>query len=485
MHRLIGGLERTTHSFSISAPNNFGKSDFLRQLSAVCATTSEILIPVYVDCNLAAGENATGFYEVVLRNLLPNIEGPTAAALSQPYRQLLSASQGSGEAHAGGFEASRAFLEAMEVSLTSLPTHGKKKLVLFLDQFDRFIQTLPSQAFRYLRALKEKYPQRLSFVTATRLPVLAMGREDEEDLAEFYELFEGTGLIRLRGLSQPEAEGLALAVAPGLSAQRPGRLYRLAGGHPGLTRLAALRLAELYSSESSGEKIGQWLEEDFEYLLRTDPLIRLECRRIWRSLPRAEQRALLQWREGVRERTADPLLGTLEERGLIRAVGSENGEQEELFAELFAWFIQDLVEEARPEQNILADNSTESAGTWEGAATSAEAGEQHYSVAGESGALAYDPYREVVFFERGQRKLALSGNQALLFKYLYLRQSLPYCGKDELISAVWGAQSYYSSENLDRLVSDLRQQLGDSEKQTIRTVHRRGYQMVGVAEWHG
>ncbi len=98
--------------------------------------------------------------------------------------------------------------------------------------------------------------------------------------------------------------------------------------------------------------------------------------------------------------------------------------------------------------------------------------------------LAYDAHHQVVIFHNGERRLPLSGNASVLFDYLFLRQSIPYCSKEELISAVWG-QAAYSSENLDRLVSDLRQLLGDYDKQIIRTIHRRGLQMAGVSAWRG
>jgi hypothetical protein len=61
-------------------------------------------------------------------------------------------------------------------------------LVLLFDEFDEPYEQIDGRAFLNLRALKDKYRERLSFVTATnrRLSSIRRGR----DVDEFVELFE-------------------------------------------------------------------------------------------------------------------------------------------------------------------------------------------------------------------------------------------------------------------------------------------------------
>lgn len=71
---LIGKINVSERCLSVSAPNNFGKSHFLRQLVATSALNrreeegSPLLI--YVDCNLRADDTQQALYELVLKELM-------------------------------------------------------------------------------------------------------------------------------------------------------------------------------------------------------------------------------------------------------------------------------------------------------------------------------------------------------------------------------------------------------------------------------
>jgi|GEM_PF-6939540 len=419
---------REGHSIALSSPANFGKSSLLRKLPHFNADSS--LLPIYIDLNLSAGDNPQAFYEVIFRNLLQPFLPESNPRLENFYQEL-SASETS------PFVSARAFL----VGLTELLTLVPGKVVLILDEFDQFQAKLPGQVFLQLRALYDQHPAKLSFVVATGLPFLAMGREEEEGVAEFYELFDPRYQLRLGGLTKAETETFAqktvnLGIIPD---HFFNNLHALTGGHPVLTQLLALELEPEITLEEWENRIRQSLE------------IRLELTRIWKSLAESEQQSLLQQLEGVRTLSVNSPLGTLEQRGLIV---SESG-QPQIFARVFEWYLLEKLEK------LEAAPTTPNQGFKE---------------------IAYDPYREEVIFDQGKRHLNLGGNAAILFKYLYLRQTKPWCTKDELITAVWGNQAY-SQENLDKLVSDLRQEIGDSEKRVIRTIARRGLLMVGVVEW--
>lgn len=427
-------LVNTSRCFSISAPANFGKSSLLRELAA--GTSPPELI--YIDCNLRAEDSAQAFYELVLRSLLGTLDSSTATKLEPLYQQVITQSD---------FGMSRAFLAALDIVLT----RSKVRLVLLLDEFDELLARLPTASLRLLRALKDRYSEQLAYVVATNWPLLACGREEESDIAEFYELFDEADAFRLGGLGHAETNRLGLQIAPKLTPSQLDYLSTSSGGHPVLVRHLARLLAPTNQVQN---------KESYAYAVQSDRQVRLECQRIWRSLPTDEQLALLQFLEGVYTHAGGPL-GSLVERGLVVAFGDERADSR-LFSLAFEWFVREQLQNVPPLPTL--ENSL---------------------VISASDGLAYDSRHQTVIWEASTKRLPLTGNVAVLFSYLFARQSVPYCSKDELITAIWGQGLAYSSENLDRLVSDLRQLLGDHERQIIRTIHRRGLQMVGVSEWRG
>lgn len=410
--------------YSLSAPSNFGKSSFLRQLAVRSHPT---LLFVYVDLNLRADDTPQAFYELILRELLSLPLLANNERLQASYAQVCAVS-------ANPFGVARAFLSGLQTALQIAP----HRLALVLDELDKSLTLLPGSVFLHLRALRDRYPEKLSYVCGTLVPLPACGREEEEGIAEFYELFESGGIVRLKGLSLPELSGL-LPANSNLPTSTLSQIWALTWGHPTLTTKVVKALGAL----EQGPKLG----EEILSTLKAVPEIQRECRRLWESLPESEQKTLLQWLEGIRSLTVTPYLGSLEERGLVRQA---NG-CPVIFSPLFEWFLREKLEGVELPQPGFKE-------------------------------LAYNPHREEVIFDGGVRRLTLNGNAATLFKYLYLRQSKPWCSKDELISAVWG-NAAYSPENLDKLVSDLRQELGDSEKKIIRTIPRKGLLMVEVREW--
>ena len=455
-------LTHPQRSLSLSSPNNFGKSTLLKEF-AQSSVVSDKLIPVYIDFNLRADDSAQAFYELVLRQMLPVFKANRLPVeqLERLYESLTCPSP-----IALPFNIGRNFVVAMDEALHLLGS-PKKRLVLLLDEFDQPLQYLPGLVLLHLRALKDRYPDRLAYVVATFLPILACGRdEQEEGVAEFYELFEATDLIRLGGLVRNRADSLAKQIDPLLTPAQLAQVYLMAGGHPVLTKLVVRKLGVTQSHRLSPDYAeAENNQKEFEQVLKLDGEIRLECTRIWRSLVESEQQALLHYLEGIETLTQDTPLGTLVERGLV---SSTEGEPSRIFARTFEWFIRDKLHTTTPVSRaeiIPSPALTEFL---------------------QRSPLAYDPHKEVVFFQKQGNTLTLplTGNAAILFKYLFMRQSEPYCTKDELITAIWG-NGGYSAENLDKLVSDLRQEIGDQTKQIIRTIPRRGLQMVGVREWRG
>lgn len=506
---VIRKLATSDECISLSAPNNFGKSSLLRRLLQVYQADPTSFSPVplkivYVDCNLRADDTAQAFYELILRSLtsLENqfltdpVLGPPAGAAS--FYERVSQSQ-------SAFEIAHSFLAALESRLDTLKL-VRGKLILLLDEFDAPLSSLPPAVLRQLRALKDRFPTQLIYLTATKFPILYFDRQGEaveEDQTEFFELFETYSVLRLAGLNQNETNALAEAEVGNLAPEALTYTYKASGGHPALTRLVSRLVKSLPDLDEGWENLA-------DYLIQTDTAIRLECRRLWQSLAGEEQTALLQSLQGIQSANGTlegATLGSLVERGLQIAplsVASDllapdqltTGQPPRIFARVFEWFVSEqlaTLSQARsasyPQTTPKPSSPNPSFSTSNIQDTDTLATNSVVTSGGASRnglELAYDPRHEIIIFDSdgGQRRLPLSGNMAVLFKYLWQRQSIPYCTKDELLTAVWGQNTPYGAENLDRLVSDLRQLVGDHDKQIIRTIHRRGLQMVNVAEWN-
>ena len=375
-----------------------GKSTLLRRLPR--STDQSVARLIYIDCNLLDDTTPAAFF-ALLRASLP-----------------------------GSPDGSQSMVAAIARALETAP-----RLVLLFDEWDRLARAMPDTFFLQLRALYDTFAPRLSYCVATNIPLLACGRDDEEGIAEFYELFADARTLRLRGLSLAEIAALTeyLPTPPDVAA-----LHTLAGGHPVLTRLAL----DIWQRDPS-ISLTEW-----EQRMMLDDAVRREGGRIWVGLPQSEQHELVALLGGVQHDSPDGAMGSLVARGL--ACDAADGRR--IFAQLFARYIGGIT--PAPEHITPA--------CWR---------------------VAYDPRRDVVVLGDPPRHLPLTGNAARLFRYLYERQSETCCTKDELITYIWGTGGY-STENLDKLTSDLRALIGDTDKRSIRTIPRRGVQMVGVEMWH-
>jgi hypothetical protein len=126
---LVGHLITQGHCLSVSAPNNFGKSHFLRLLATVATSASHNnLVPVYLDCNLRADDSQQALYVLLLKELLAVFKH---RELDNLYRELVASPTSS------SFQINHAFLTAFEIIKELLGSCGKKRLVLVLDEFDQ------------------------------------------------------------------------------------------------------------------------------------------------------------------------------------------------------------------------------------------------------------------------------------------------------------------------------------------------------------
>ena len=312
---------------SIFGLSNSGKSTLMRSLASDEAVKlytksgNRKAMMVYIDCNRAVALSAQAFYEVVLRSLLEHLDDHIKPEHMEPLRGYYQAVT---EA-ASGFSASLAF----NLALTEVCEQFGTDVCLLLDEFDELYTALDDRALLNLRALRDRFRDRLRYATATvrRLPELR-GREVE---GEFAELFAHS-VFPMPLLSESDVQDLFERLALQELDQKNKRLSgQLAGGHPGLL-VAVARVV----SRSAGLKRSQ-----VESAVGQDPGPRAECMKIWNQLRADEQEALKTLVTESGDGLPARRMQVLEELGLV-----QDGAP---FSPLFAAFV------ARIYQGTLAD----------------------------------------------------------------------------------------------------------------------------------
>lgn len=302
---------------AITGLSNTGKSTLMRSLSSApiaelyTKETSQPIHMIYVDCNRAVAISAQAFYEVVLRSILERLERELSKELAESLRNHHQGIIGADTA----FKASLAF----NLGLTELGEGLGRDLVLLIDEFDEFYRELDERTLVNMRALRDRYGDRLSYVMATvrALPRLR-GRMIE---GEFAELFSRS-THRMSQLSQDEAIQLLTELdAADLTQQQQERCYQLAGGHPGLLIACALALATV---EAEG---GQ---PELKRIVQA-PQPAAECLKMWTQLTEEEQTTFGNLVLQPEASLPTPHLERLEALGLLQAG--------EVFSPIFEHFV--------------------------------------------------------------------------------------------------------------------------------------------------
>lgn len=334
--QLLGDLEQS-RCVSVTGLSNTGKSSFMRSLAGPEAPRvskgrrGQPGQRIYVDCNQAVALSPQAFYEVVLRSLLERLEtgGPPDLVDSlRRYHQDVSEA-------ASAFPASLSF----NLALTELCEALGHPVCLLIDEFDEIYASLDERSLLNLRAIKDRFDDRLVYVTATVRPLPALRGVQAED--EFAELFSAstylmppltTGEINLflDGLKQPR-----------LTPERRRMCHQLSGGHPGLLRAVSRVLAALPE---------EWKGRHARAVsMEPGPLA--ECLKIWTQLTADEQADLLALTLGGDAAAAPQQLHRLESLGLVR--------EGAVFSTVFADFVarRGRVAQAEPEGIYLDSDS--------------------------------------------------------------------------------------------------------------------------------
>jgi hypothetical protein len=388
---------------------------------------------VYVDFNLMLGATEQGFYELILRSIVEELErlDPGAFLLekvSAAYKTLV--------APPSPFQVPLSFSEGLTAVCAGLPG----SLVLLFDEFDGPFEQIDGRALLNLRALQDKYHPAVSFVTATdqRLSKIRRGR----DVDEFVEMFEPFTRF-LEPLDEASANQVIdeVAAQEGYTFDHEDRAFvrHHADGHLGLLLAVCRALGEV-TGEPVRDKAQNWLiHRQVREKLDGEINIQAECRKLWADLTVAEQDALLVI-AGAEGESQAPALDSLREKGVVR-----EGE-EMLFSPIFEAFVRrQRVGRQERDQGVRIDV--------------------------ESGSVWVDG-REIPQLTDLEYRL-------LLLLYGRLNQ---ICDKYQIVEAVWGEDyiDEVDDARIDKLLSRLRAKIeaNPSNPRYLTTIRGRGYKLV-------
>lgn len=415
--------------------SNIGKSNLLRRvhrpglLAQLVSGFKEAEYGfVYIDFNLQLQLTGQGFYELVLRSIITQLKALAAepdiiAEVEAAYRQVVAPTD--------EFQNALSFNQA----IITLCERWSRRLVLLFDEFDEVFRELESRVFLNLRALRDKYPQRLTYVVGVGAPLLKLRSTPE--IGEFAELFTHHTHV----LHALEKEDMAQVVQQ-FSAENGihfseddiAFIHEQSGGHPGLLESVCQVLAEhTVDGVSRDSRL-------VVARLAENPNVRTECNNLWRGLSPEKQTALLDF---AVEKSIPPIVQKeLLRNGILRANGDG---QVVVFARLF----EDYIKRQR-----LVKTPTE-----RGVRVDVDAGQ---------------------VFVDGRQTEVLTKLEYRLLLLLYGNLG-KICDKYSIVEAVWGEDYIEEVDDarIEKLISRLRQKLepDPSEPRYLITVRGRGYRL--------
>jgi hypothetical protein len=374
-----------------------------------------------------------GFYELILRCLTEELSRltPDAEYLGQlqgAYKTLV--------APPSAFQISLSFSEGITAVCRGLPN----SLFFLFDEFDEPFEQIDGRVFLNLRALKDKYRRKLSFVTATnhRLSNIRRGR----DVDEFIELF-GPFTRFLGPLYKEDVDEIVTWITTQeiftFDEEDRSFIHHHADGHLGVL-LAVCRALGDVTGEPVRDSSQDWLiHRQVREQLESDPNVQGECRKVWDDLTEAQQDVLMAV-VGADEKAEQRALDALREKGLIRR------EKDLLFSPVFEGFVRrQRLTRRRRHEGVRVDV--------------------------ESGSVWVD----------GKQTPTLTDLEYRLLLLVYGRLG-QICDKYQIVEAVWGEEyiDQVDDARIDKLLSRLRAKIEPEPRNPryLITVRGRGYKMV-------
>jgi hypothetical protein len=429
----ISAASAEGHCVSVVGMSNVGKSYVLRALCTGAGPRNGTPATfVYIDCNRMVEFTDQGFYELVLRCLRVTLAPATNSSdlggqLDRCYENVVNPSN--------PFLAPLRFNEAIAAACEG----SKNRLVLVLDEFDEVIRDLDERVLLNLRALRDTYPERLSYICASGRRPEALSRAHGS--SEFAELFAASTQF----LGPLSAEAAAALVGQwvredhlALSPDDMPLVLEESGGHPGL--LAAVCGALSTAHQEAAAIPRRLTEARTRERLDSDSACHGECAKLWQELDQEGRQALLLERPGP---AIDPAIWqSLAERRLLR----DEGRGIVPFGRLFGRYVQRQRIVRQPDQR--------------GVRVDVESGE------------VWVDGRQIPTLTDLEYRL-------LLLLYGHLDK---ITDKYSVVQAVWG-QDYIDEVDdarIEKLVSRLRQKIEQdpAEPRHLFTVRGRGYRLV-------
>lgn len=422
-HQLIQDLA-AGNCVAVTGLSNSGKTTLLRFL---CTPAGEDLYGriakrparlIYIDCNRAVDLSAQAFYEVVLRSILEYVSGDSELDFIEKmegYYQSVTEVDTS-------FNASLAF----NLALSEICMDLDSDLCLVVDEFDELYSSLDERSLLNLRALRDRFGDRLRYLTATVRSLMLLRGKDIE--GEFAEMFSHS-VYPMPLLDASESKKILKGMEDlQLNEEMLDSCIQLSGGHPGLL----LDVAQVLNGLKD-EDIGSAFD-----IVRRTPQPRSESLKIWGQMTESEQVSVITLVMEAEAKLPLQHMGMLEEIGLVR--------DGEVFSPLFADFVSRRSRSSRVSERGI-----------------------HLDI--DSGDVWVD----------GVRIPVLTDLEFRLLRLMYDRQDM-ITDKYRIVTGVWGEDylGEVDDARVEKLVSRLRSKIepDPSKPSYLLTQRGRGYKLV-------
>jgi hypothetical protein len=422
---------------SIVGVSNMGKSDLLRAVYSAEARKrflpdAEQYVFIHIDFNLMVVLTEQGFYELILRNTLAALRDLQVPPVLLEQAETL---------YDRVVNPSTPFLVPLSFNecMIALGEGLGRRIVLLCDEFDEAFQEIDARVFLNLRALRDRFAERLIYVVCTERQLGESRREPE--VVEFCEMFAHHTLF-LGMLDDSDARRVLGAFAHEeefeFSSEDEDFILTQAGGHPGLLRAVGHVLAQMGGDPPTYKLVRERLDSDHN--------VRGECAKLWNDLTPVEQDALIAFvdrgQSGLSAWPSNVEQG-LRRKGILVA---RKGSQLRVFGALFEGF-------ARRQKRVKAMGPP---GVW---------------VDVDAGDVWVD----------GELVPTLTDLEYRLLLLLYGRLN-KLCDKYQIVEAVWGEEyiDEVDDARIDKLLSRLRQKIepDPGEPRYLTTIRGRGYKLV-------
>ncbi|MBN1582702.1 MAG: winged helix-turn-helix domain-containing protein [Anaerolineae bacterium] len=420
---------QNAESCAIVGLSNMGKSALLRSIKRIGEARAEQAdtIFVYIDFNLMVEMTEQAFYEIILRSA----RSAFRAIKAEQVRNRVQ------DAYSQVVDSSNPFLVPLGFNegIIALCEELGKRVVLLCDEFDEPFTEIDQRVFLNLRALEDRYTQKLCYVVATGKRLEEMRRGSE--IGEFCELFAHQTLY----LGPLKRQDIEPAMKEWLEQDSPSEqdvafIWQQTGGHPGLLEAVCHVFSETGTNRNDQDDHYSLIREKLD----SDLNVRAECAKLWNALNEQQQVALLDFateQKGERNSIL-PLI----RMGILR----QDDRQVRVFGMLFNGFVrrQRLVKTPYvPGVRLDVD----------------------------SGEVWVD----------GKKTWALTDLEFRLLLLLYGRMG-KLCDKYQIVESVWGEDyiDQVDDARIEKLVSRLRKKIEPdaSEPHYLQTVRGRGYRLV-------